>query len=218
MTLLMETIYKAKRNKIPLAGAWVSIKGNPYAKRGLRIPPSIRAEGVKHLDIYWAYNEHCPWTVADRQLERYLRSMDLEAIDYILENNGITEAQLTKMDLHTPSSKTICMWAGEVAPFSQDLIDMLLASESLETISFGGMTEHPIWDEEIRDILGSLMLDGLNIYQAQNEVITAGMELPEIMRPNHFYRPIGWYYNTFCEEPEYEAWWSPESRMREMEG
>jgi hypothetical protein len=209
----MEAIYNQKRNTVPLQGGWVTIKGNPYAKRGLRIPSSIRDEGVRHMDVYWGYNEECPWKLSGK----LNKLADEEIVDDVLYLHGISDMQLTKLTIHTPSSLQTCFWAGELALFSDQLISMLQEEGWLQTIPFGGLIEHPIWDEETRDILGSLMMDGLNLYQAQNEIILAGLKLPEFVKPNHFYRPVGTYYDSFCEEPEYEAWWSPGSRIRAID-
>jgi len=60
---LIDFIRKEGRTILPPWGSWVTIVGNPYAPRGLRIPESIHELGVHHLDIYYAYDEGCPWTL-----------------------------------------------------------------------------------------------------------------------------------------------------------
>ena len=207
---LMVFIRDAKANILPEDGAWVSIKGNPYTVRGLRIPQSIRDEGVRHMDIYWAYDEGTPWHLPMEFAAVHDSGKDI--VDDILwanggSHNGLWEGQLTWMTLHTPSSKLIRMWAGEVAVMSQELIDKLLDNNYLQMISIANTQLNPVWDEVTRDMIGSLMLDGMSLQRAQAELLGAG----EMVRgemiwklPTHFYRPIGEYYNTFCEEPEHK--------------
>lgn len=197
---------------LPLEGAWVVIRGNHTgltAKRGLRIPQAIRMEGVKHFDIYWAYNEECPWKWDARES---LDGDEVDLVDDVLYRSHTNEDQLTWVTLHTPSSEHIRMWAGEVTVFSRGLIDELLQENYVETVSFTKITKEPIWDDFTRDMVGSLRLDGLSLQEAQDMLITTReMKAKDrkVAFPDYFYRPIvgSPYYNQFCEEPEYEAWW-----------
>jgi len=159
------------------------------------------------MDIYYAYNERCPWNFKEKVAVNagYHLDDNDDFIDAIVELNGITEHQLTLVDLNSPLKKTVSAWRGELRVFSQVLIDDLLASEGLEIVRFD--SPNPDIDEELRDIIGSLMLDGMTKHQAEAELIRAGeMKSSEMSLPGYFYRPIGWYYNQFCEEPEYEQW------------
>jgi len=103
------------------------------------------------------------------------------------------------------------MWKGEIRPFSDTLIRELLKTDGIEIRSFAKTTEEfpvPVWTEEIRDIIGGLQLDGMSFREAQDELLRAG-ETFEIYRdklPLHFYRPVDWYYDQFCEEPEHDMW------------
>ena len=212
---LMDAIRQAGCNTLPTEGAWVLFKGNPYSPRGLRIPVSLREAGIRHWDIYWAYNEQCPW-----DLPRGVTVQDVldqgESIDeYVEEHNGISAVQLTWMSLHTPASQLIRAWSGEVTKLSDGLVSELLASESYEVVQFAG--RNPVWDEETRDIIGGLMLDGLNMNEAQLELVRAGeLESGNIQMPSYFYRVIrdSYVWNEFCEEPEYEAWWKDKQEAK----
>jgi hypothetical protein len=211
--VLMEIIRRANRNILPPEGAWVSIKGNPYAQRGLRIPESIHKLGIHHLDIYWAYDESIPWGFSEPAplADFGLETNPNDIVDYILFSHLITDVQLTWMTLHTPISQLIRMWAGEVSVMKQDTINASLDEGYLQTIPIGGIQNNPIWDEETKDMVGSLMLDGMSYNRAQDELIAAGT-LDTAARswkfPPYFYRPTGDYYNVFCEEPEHDLYFT----------
>lgn len=207
-SIIMESIRKVKRNVLPEDGGWVIIRGSRMAPRGLRIPTAIRAEGVKHFDIYYAYNEETPnWGSQFEELAYCDEEEIEEVIDECLANLGISDDQLTWMDLHTPSSKHIRMWAGEVSPISRGLIDEMLAEGYIKPVSFVKVQNNPVWDEITRDLIGSLMLDGLTEQQAQDELLRAGEDIERKWTlPNIYYEPIGEFRDTFSEEPEYEEW------------
>lgn len=194
---------------LPKSGGWVVIKGNPWASRGNRIIQAHRDEGIKHFDIYWAYDEECPWHLAESLIRDYRDDPEYLA-ESIADLNQISAMlQLTWMTLHTPSSQLIRVWCGEVFKTTEETIAILLQEDGLETISFGG--KNIIWSEETRDIVGSMMLDGLSLAQAQHELLTArAIKKKELVKPNWFYRPIGFLREQFSEEPEYEAWYAPE--------
>jgi|WetSurSiteA1Bulk_404760.scaffolds.fasta_scaffold02782_10 hypothetical protein len=189
-----------KSTLLPPWGGWVCILGNPYAPRGFRIPTVIRDLGVQHMDIYYAYDEGCPWTVYPN-----LVNVGEKLSDIIIEKNQIPDVQLTWMALHTPASQLIRMWCGEVRVFRESLIEDMLEANYLATIPFGKTNESPVWDEATRDIIGSLQVDGLSYQEAQFELVTAGVEFEKDLRlPPYFFRAIGEYKNAFCEESEIE--------------
>jgi hypothetical protein len=201
-------------------------KGNPYASRGLRVPSSLRDEGVKHLDLYYAYDEGSPWHDPGEGMKRNVwtpnKPLKGDANDYVhwlLENAGVEASmQATWVTLHTPSSRLIRAWCGEVATITRSTIDLLLQSNYIEIVSFAKQQENPVWDDATRDLVGSFMLDGLSFNQAQDELIRAGEKfkraLPKL--PTYFYRPIGEFRAQFSEEPEYEAWWAPKKREEKV--
>ena len=208
-TLPMRHIYDANKNVIPPEGAWVSVKGNSYSPRSCRLPLSLVKEAdIRHLDVYWASNEECPWPLdinALKGLSGFSRySMDTtEGIELLIEHvmvaNYIEDDQLTKVSLHTPYHKAVCLWAGELVTFTNEHIEMLLHEGYLEIMEFGGT--NPVWDEETRDIIGSLQVDGLTLNQAQAELIRAGaMKLGDLVVPHYFYRASGEYKNIFYED------------------
>lgn len=198
---IMEIIYKAKRNIVPPEGGWVHFKGNPLAPRGFRVDGGLRDVGVRHMDIYFAYNEHCPWGAVKEALG-YRPYAAGDICDFIEETNWLRPGlQLTKVDLVTPVPTRVCAWSGEVAKTDEETIQMLLGEGWIETIEFASRSKNPVWDELTRDMIGSLMLDGLNMYQAQNELIRAGEQFErKVILPAYFYRPIGLYRDMFCEE------------------
>jgi hypothetical protein len=203
-------------------------KGNPYALRGLRVPSSLRDEGVKHLDLYYAYDEGTPWHDMDEEAGYYLRDLKKDALtqeearehlEWVWQSNEIEGSmQATWVTLHTPSSHLIRAWCGEVATITRSTIDLLLQSNYLEIVSFAKQQENPVWDDATRDLVGSFMLDGLSLNQAQDELIRAGEKfkraLPKL--PTYFYRPIGEFRAQFSEEPEYEAWWAPKKGKQKV--
>jgi len=216
VTIPMRYIRAIGLNALPEEGSWVAIKGNPYAPRGKRIPDSIKAEGVQHLDMYYAYDEECPWTMPlkQRQLidERLanggFKEGELEDIiegwldqSFILGNNGM---QRTWMTVHTGSSKLIRFWCGEVATFPEELIKEMINTGLIETRTFSKIENNPVWDDATKDLIGSLMIDGLTLQAAQDELIKAGEKFQRKTGgyPNYFYRPIGMYRAQFCEEDE----------------
>ncbi len=195
---------------LPPEGGWVALVGNPYAPRGLRLPSSFRPLDIQHMDLYYAYDEECPWPEFDRQLEEYLPDFDAfnvldvdEAIYQILGGSLTPREQLTWMTINTPHSQLVRVYRGEVRPFSQDLIEEMLEIGGLEIKPFAKVSDSPVWDEATRDIIGSLMLDGLSKNQAQAELVKAG-ELKakdvSLELPGYFYRSAGMIRNQFCEE------------------
>lgn len=200
---MMEFIYEAKRNIVPPDGGWIHFKGNPMASRGYRVDIGLRQVGVRHMDIYFAYNEECPWTVVEEALGYRAHGAE-EICDFVEEVNGLRPGmQLTKVDLVTPVPTRVCAWAGEIARTDEETIQLLLAEGYLETIEFANRSQNPVWDEATRDLIGSLMVDGLNMQQAQNELIRAGEKFErQLIMPNYFYRPIGAYREMFCEEDD----------------
>lgn len=215
MNRVNELFFESGKNIIPKGGGWVVIKGNPYAARGLRIPESIRAEGVRHMDIYYAYDEEVPWKVPSKVLKEFgLLKKDFSGVDadefflYLAAINNIPTLQLSWLTLHTPSSQLIRMYRGEVAHFSQELIDELLNSGGVRIVQFGGEQIEPVWEEATRDLVDALQLDGLNYHEAQAELLRAGdvdFEFHQ-RKPMYFYRATGWYYDMLSEEPDYEYW------------
>jgi hypothetical protein len=204
-------VKKAGRLILPPGGAWIIVKGNCWAGRGNRILTSHRREGIKHFDVYWAYDEECPWEFPSKLKIDWKEDPD-DLLGYLLDTSGIGSEQLTWMTLHTPSSEHIRMYSGEVFKTSEETIKLMLMDNGLETHAFQG--PNVIWDEMTRDMVGSLMIDGLSLQEAQNMLISArAMKKKEIVKPNWFYRPIGVYRETFSEEPEYEAWYAPKEEV-----
>ena len=218
MQVPMSIIRHAGMNLLPPDGGWVVVRGNPYAARGLRILGAIRDQGVTHFSIYYAYDEGCPWKALDRLVSNVVRdlqkgvlsqSMAKEfVLEEVLETSGIPEVQLTWVTLHTPSSQLIRFYQGELSHFSIDLISGLVKENCLEINPFGKVRLNPVWDEAIRDMIGSLQLDGLSFQEAQAELVKAGekFQTREPTLPDYFYKPAGWLYDRFCEEPEYEEY------------
>lgn len=185
-------IKKAGRALLPNDFGWVTVVGNPYSKIQ-RINPVLRIFGIQHMDIYFAFNERCPWKY------RHARNENAqETIDGLLDRNGISDTQLTLVDLHTPRG-TASAWQGEVRLFSEELIEDLLANDALVMLPF--QTPNAMLAPEIEDIIGAMMLDGYTRQQADAEMIRIGEIKPsEARKPGWFYRPIGWYRNQFCED------------------
>lgn len=191
----------------PPGGGWVTIHGNRgMVPRGLRILASHRAAGVRHLDIYWAVNERLAFPPRFPRGGFSVKTGDLDDIEVLIRDpiSG-SRQQATWMEIVSPYPATIRFYNGEVTSTSEELISNLLEENCLEVIRFGVDKADPIWEEATRDIMDSLRLDGLSYGEAQHELITLGLIKEEEQKiPHWFYRPIGWYYNQFCEEPEYE--------------
>lgn len=178
---------------------WVAYKGNPFAHRGMRITPSHTRLGIKHMDIYYAIDEECPWKVSMDGFEGIDKDDAVDVCLQMCDDLGIPTLQLTKVTLVTGARDKICAWAGEVSVFSDDLIRDLLAEDLIEIVPFAH--KNPVWDEETRDIIGGMMIDGMTMQQAQAELVRAGeMKLSEMVLPSYFYRPIGAYRDIFVEE------------------
>lgn len=200
---------------LPPEGAWVLVRGNPSAPQGLRIPKSHREEGVRHWDIYWAYDEQCPWDIKLRGSEKVLDEDLVETLEYRNHISAGYSSQLTWMTLHTPSSRHIRVWACEVNTMSEELIQLMLAEDYYKTASFAKDVVEPLWDDILKDTVGSLMIDGLSMSEAQDMLITVDemeAEYRKVPLPSHYYTVIrdSAIWHGFCEEREYEAWWEDE--------
>lgn len=186
---------------IPPGGTWVTFAGNPHAPRGRRITPALAILGIEHLDIYYTSNVEYPWDVpvSYDMLETWEPA---EVLDY-LEQMSMTGGQNALVTLHTPYGQSVKVWECELRPISEALIADMLEADYLQLISFGSEKRQnsPVWDEMTRDMIGSLMLDGLSYNAAQAELILGGEQIEtEFILPSHFYRAIGEYAAQFKED------------------
>lgn len=202
-TAIYNRLAEAGETLLPLGGGWVCVVGNPLAPRGLRLPNFGLGFDIRHMDIFWAFDEECPWNFPQKGILDIPAADVLdghELADYICDLNRISSLQLTWMKVVTSYSDTVRFWQGEVRLLSDDLIDDLLQENLVETISFAGKS-HPILEEAIRDIVDALQMDGLSFQAAQAEAIRCGvLEPSQLVHPNWFYRPIGAFREMFVEE------------------
>ncbi len=195
----------------PPGGGWVTIHGNRgMVPQGLRIQESLRALGFRHMDIRWAVNERLTESPG---YPKYGYPVEFESerhelLDILYDEiagYGSGHKQVTIMDIAHPGTAKACMYNGEVTATSENLIADLLAENCLEVVRFE--QESPMWEEATRDVMDSLRVDGLSFAEAQAEVMSLGLlrVADRLIAPGWYYKPIGWYYHNFCEEPEREA-------------
>jgi len=209
---LTDCLRAAGHTILPREGGWVSVRGNPHAPRGLRIPASISELGVQHLDIYYGINEEICYqvpTAAKAELSK-LRSeygsrqnapKDRLAylgnkLYYYGDNNGGQQA--TWITINIPHNETVRFFNVELRPFDADLIEESLAAGYLEIVPMRPMETAPILEEATRAIVDALQMDGLSYHQAIAETVRAGIS-HKVVCPPWFYRPIGEYREAFVE-------------------
>jgi hypothetical protein len=208
---------------LPEEGGWVTVKGNPFAPRGMRIPRMTADAGVQHLDVYWGFEERMVTKVGYSFLDgisayRYLndrrRKIDsdeklrlyIEIGDEIhehLENwSRSAHYQTTLITIATPYPDKVCFYNGELVTMSDELRERCLNEGLLETVTFGQIEKSPIVDEALRDIVDSLQVDGMMYHEANNYALKAGIlgDDGSLVIPKWFYRPIGAYKEMFVED------------------
>lgn len=226
---MMEILYLTGNNRIPRMGGWITYLGNPFARRGQRVIKALRECGVLHLHAYWAYAEDVQFSYP-RTLEKEIaRVLEMPFEDEVQTFQRVHEAQQvfeayvahlendprgpvswemqgTWMTIHTPASQLVRGYRGEVNPLSGAGLRTLLANNCLRPISFSKtmQTSSPLWqDEGLRDLRGSLQLDGLSQSEAELELVKMGEVTHEALTmtfPGYYYEPMGWYRANFCEE------------------
>ncbi len=214
---LTDCLRAAGHTILPREGGWVSIRGNPFAPRGLRISRAHYELGIRDLDIYYAINEEICFQVpegAKKELyklrRRYgrLRDTPKERMAFIGEalydgdgysfNANNSGYQVTWMTANVPHTETVRFFNAEVRPFKESLIEKCLAANYLEIIPIRPITTNPILEEATRAIVDALQMDGLSYHQAIAETVRAGIS-HKVACPPWFYRPIGEYRDTFVE-------------------
>lgn len=213
----------AKALIVPPGGGWVCIKGNPGTLRAPlrgtdRLPRAVVALGVQHMDIFWAINEELVvWGNSRHKgfIRKKLRDLNRPR-KYDLSRDGLVQdgaewyygfceragwshRQRSLITIDGPWSETVRFYNGEVAVYSQELIDTLLEEDQVEAHVFG-VTGHPVFEETIRDLVDALQIDGLSYHQAYNELLRAGEVEGDSMSPGVFYRPINWFRAQFVED------------------
>lgn len=203
-----------KYRMVPPQGGWVFLKGNPRAPRGYRMPNFCKDLDIRHMDVYWAYNEEIEKALMSRiahSLKRFGNITDEDILDkanffindggaFCIDTGGL---QITKVQISHPHQDRVCFWNGEISPIKD--INEYLAENVLMPFRFGEEEEfNPIADEAIRDVIGSLQLDGMTKSQAYNEAISMGLltEKDKIV-PKMFYRFTEAYTEMFVEEFAY---------------
>ena len=201
MRITVKHLRKLDMTLLPPGGGWVSVKGNPYAKRGCRIPRSITDLGVQHMDIYWGFEEKTAWNYeCDYNLWRGCSDRaKRDLIDEKTHTKTNNSLQITLMRVLAPAPEIIKFYNGELALMSYELISDMLAEDLVETVSFDA--NNPIIDDVTRDLVGSAQVEGMSLSEAQDYFLSYGMIKPKHLQyPNYFYRPIGEYKTQFVEE------------------
>lgn len=204
---------------LPPEGGWVMAKGNPDAARGFRIPRSIAECGVRHLDIYWGYDEKLTvynqlmgpadlrggrgQSMYKNIMDMAKHDMDEAAVMYIKCIKALSyydkQISLITINAPTPTGEKCKFWNGELSHVTD--MQAYLSSEAYEPIGTGQSMLNPIIDEAIRDMVDSLMIDGLNVMQARDHAINARiLKKKDRIIPATFYRPIGWFKERFVED------------------
>ncbi len=219
---LTDCLRAAGHTILPREGGWVTIHGNLFAPRGHRIPRSIAALGVRHMDIYYGIDEEICYRVMPplrKQLSelrsRYgwlgetpqERLADLGEKIYDtgsfgghdgrgLNNNGW---QATWITINVPHAETVRFFNGEVTSFREELIERCLKENLLEIVPFHIQAGNPVLKEAIREIVDALQVDGMSYHQATAEAVRAGL-INQAVCPPWFYRPIGAYHAMSVED------------------
>lgn len=210
----------AELTTLPPGGAWVCIVGCPRWPRGQRLIKAHTEIGIQHMDIYWAFKEKL--TASPRVNRRGRQNIELpQAILYDIMNGADPQKAMTRaaeelsdfvrgypwhnhhlqktlISISHPHPEEPKFYNSEVRVFSDDLIRTLLQENCVETKIFGEIFL-PTLDDVLRDIADSLQIDGLSRAEAYHMLLTSGESDIEVI-PTWFYRPIGWFRDTFCEE------------------
>ncbi len=210
----------ARLTALPPGGAWVGIIGCPSWPRGKRLIAAHKEIGIQHMDIYWACKEKL--TASPKVNRRGRRNLGLvEAILYdimkgVEPEDAIAKTveeltdfvwgspfrdyslQTTLITISHPCPEEVRFFNSEVRVLDGDFIRILLQEDMIETKIFGEMFL-PTLDDVLRDIADSLQIDGLSKAEAYHMLLTSGESDTEVI-PTWFYRPVGWFRETFCEE------------------
>lgn len=197
---------------LPPGGGWVFIKGNPNAPRGSKMPSFCQSLKIRHLDIYYAYNE----IVNDSCLSRYehcTRRLNLDSDsdkEEIIDNFrkamndpfiGTLSDQKTLLQISHPHQDRVCFYNGELSPVSSKSMDIFLSENTVKPMKFGEEHFNPITEEAIRDIVNAMELDGLSRSQAYNEAIVNGLLSEEdSVIPKMYYQLHEEYRSMFSDE------------------
>lgn len=190
---------------VPKWGAWCMLGGNPLAMaRGSGLPGFCERLGLRRMDIVWVYNELMPASYLkkesyyrrgthseregwweDEALEGKTRDELLDALEeHAHELFGHVPSQATIMQAHVPSDEVVRFWVGELRRLSERTLEIIKEESAYTLTPFGvggtiPITALPALDEALRDIVGSLQLDGLSYAAAAEEAMKMGEFTPE---------------------------------------
>jgi len=181
---------------IPKTGSWVCLVGNPYAQRKNGLPAFTSQIGLRRQDIIWAYEELIPGSIL-KILNKYIKiSIGIDIINSNKTRKLKKDYKLTEQDkihiinyynsilnhnrtssiftVKTGHSETVRYYNHEVKIYTKEKLKKLREAYIIKHWTIGDIEStniSPILDDTLKDLIGSLQLDGMSKIEAIDYII-----------------------------------------------
>jgi hypothetical protein len=217
--------------KIPITGTWAMLVGNPYAPRGQKLPDFCKDIGLRQMDVIYIFNEQ----MASEKLRqiyfhlsqtRIRRRVDVDDLDFkdleitergfaraireVYDDSPFPELNQNIYDANVAVGETVRFWDIELTFMTEEKIKYYLSENAIFPITVEGslIQEVPVLQNDIKELLGAMELDGLSRNEALNEATKMlsscqieGVKVKDLAQqikiPNYYYRVNDEVYNAF---------------------